>query len=346
MTSRMRHRRVRAVALLLPRTRRHRPARPPTAPIPSDTSSETLSWAVRRTLRSLALLACLAGPLAVAAPSASASTRPGASALPVTPGSRYLALGDSVTFGYEEAQVVPAPHYADASSFVAYPEMLGAELGLKVANAACPGETSASLINAKAQSNGCENTVSGSGVAYRQHRPHYPLHVSYKGSQLSYAVAYLRTHANVRLVSLMIGANDLFVCQATTADACSSTAEQAATNAKVARNVRVILSTIRHQAHYRGQLAIVNYYSLDYASAAVSADSTRLNTSVDKAARPYGVEIADGYGELRTASLHSGGNTCQAGLLTQLGKPGSCGVHPSYAGQALLAQALEKAIRL
>jgi hypothetical protein len=29
-----------------------------------------------------------------------------------------------------------------------------------------------------------------------------------------------------------------------------------------------------------------------------------------------------------------------------LGKPGDCGVHPSYAGQALLAQAVEKAIRL
>ena len=61
---------------------------------------------------------------------------------------------------------------------------------------------------------------------------------------------------------------------------------------------------------------------------------------------PRRPERADGYGELRTASLHSGGNTCQAGLLTQLGKPGSCGIHPSYAGQALLAQALEKAIRL
>ena len=27
--------------------------------------------------------------------------------LPVVPGSQYLALGDSVTFGYEEAQVTP-----------------------------------------------------------------------------------------------------------------------------------------------------------------------------------------------------------------------------------------------
>ncbi len=43
MTSRMRHRRVRAVAPLLPRTRRHRPARPPTAPIRSLIPERTLS---------------------------------------------------------------------------------------------------------------------------------------------------------------------------------------------------------------------------------------------------------------------------------------------------------------
>jgi lysophospholipase L1-like esterase len=32
--------------------------------------------------------------------------------------------------------------------------------------------------------------------------------------------------------------------------------------------------------------------------------------------------------------------------VTQLGMPGKCGIHPSYAGQALLAQAVEDVIRL
>ena len=88
--------------------------------------------------------------------------------------------------------------------------MLGRELRLKVANAACPGETSASFINVKAQSNGCENTLGQPNVGYRRS---FPLHVKYSGSQLAYAVSYLRTHPGVRLVSLMIGANDLFLCQ-------------------------------------------------------------------------------------------------------------------------------------
>jgi len=300
--------------------------------------------AVSRTLRLLVLIACVGGPLAIAAPAANASTRSRASALPVTPGSGYLALGDSVTFGYEEAQVVPAPDYADASSLIGYPEMLAAELHLKVANAACPGETSASMLDPKALSNGCENSPSNpTGGGYRTQ---HPLHVSYKGSQLSYATTYLKAHSNVRLVSLMIGANDVYLCVETTRDACQSPTELAAVAAKLARNVGVILSAIRNKAHYRGQLAIVNYYSPDYASAFDDAGSTLINTAVDKAAEPFGVEIADGYGELEAAALHSGGNTCLAGLLTQTGPPGTCGIHPSYAGQALLAQALEKAIRL
>jgi hypothetical protein len=57
------------------------------------------------------------------------------------------------------------------------------------------------------------------------------------------------------------------------------------------------------------------------------------------------VKIADGYGLFGQASVRSGGSPCAAGLLTQIGG-GKCGIHPSYAGQALLAQAVAKAIKL
>ena len=263
---------------------------------------------------------------------------------PITKGSGYLALGDSVTFGYQESQVVPAPNYADAASFFAYPALLGSELHLTVANAACPGETSSSLIDATGQSNGCENTPGKGNVGYRTLNP---LHVHYTGSQLGYAVSYLKTHHNVRLVSLMIGANDFFVCQETTADHCASLSEQAALIATVEKNVTTILSTIRSKAHYGGQIAIVNYYSLDYASATTTAQSALLNQSIDGAARPFHVEVADGFGQFQSGAAHSGGNTCTAGLLTQLtGAPTPCGIHPSYTGQSLLAQAVANAIRL
>jgi lysophospholipase L1-like esterase len=268
--------------------------------------------------------------------------KPAAKSLPVVPGSQYLALGDSVTFGFMESKVVPAPNYSDPASFPGYPEQIAAALRLKVANAACPGETSSSLINPAAQSNGCENNPAHTSSNYRTL---HPLHVRYKGSQLAYAVSYLHSHHNVRLVSLMIGANDFFVCQETTKDFCQSSAEQAPVARTLIKNIHTILSAIRNKAHYRGQIVILNYYSLDYSSPVINRNSLLLNQVQDTGAKPFHVEFADGYGELGAAAAHSGGHTCAAGLLTQL-STGGCGVHPSYAGQALLAQAVEKAIKL
>src|SRR3954452_23869454 len=103
----------------------------------------------------------------------------------VTPGSTYLALGDSVSFGYQEPQVVPKPNYSKASTFRGFPEHLGRALHLKVFNSSCPGESSSSFLNPKAQSFGCEN-FPGTSIGYRDF---YPLHVRYSGSQLSYAIS-------------------------------------------------------------------------------------------------------------------------------------------------------------
>lgn len=258
----------------------------------------------------------------------------------LTKGSRYLALGDSVTFGFQEQQVVPAPDYQKARSFVAFPQLLSEDLRVKVTNAACPGETSASLINASAQSNGCENSI-GSSVGYRTA---FPLHVRYRGSQLAFALSFLRGHRDVRLVSLMVGANDFFLCQRTTTDSCLSATEQRAVFARIARNVRRIVSAIRGKARYRGQIVIVNYWSPSYASSVVSGVSRALDAAIDRAGRRFGVEVADGYGEFRKATRIFGGDPCAAGLVTRLSS-GGCGVHPTYAGHALLAQAVLKAIR-
>ncbi len=155
-------------------------------------------------------------------------------------GQDYLALGDSVTFGYREADTSPPPNYSDASSFVGFPEDVGAALGFTVANAACTGESSASFISNNGQSNGCES-FHGSGPGYRTT---YPLHVSYRGTQLQYAVQFLEGHPHTRLVSLMIGYNDLFVCQETTADRCAS--EVPAVLKQVSTNVADILGAIRN----------------------------------------------------------------------------------------------------
>jgi lysophospholipase L1-like esterase len=68
---------------------------------------------------------------------------------------------------------------------------------------------------------------------------------------------------------------------------------------------------------------------------------------VTDAGKPYNVRVADGFGELKKAARQAHGNSCTANLLTALSgaDKGTCGVHPSVAGQALLAQAVERAIK-
>jgi lysophospholipase L1-like esterase len=274
--------------------------------------------------------AAVAKPRAAKAPAVTLTS-------PLTRGSEYLALGDSVTFGYQEPTTVPAPNYHDAASFLGYPEQIAKQLHVKVTNLACPGETSGSLINVHNPSLACENS----------YREDFPLHVRYSGSQLSTAVSFLRHHSGVRLVSLMIGANDYFLCEATTSDKCAAPVEVKAVLAGISRNVRAILTAIRGQAHYTGQVAIVNYYSLNYASAADDAQSLALNQAQDAAAKPFHVVYANGYAEFQAASVKYGNQPCLAGLITQLDSTvGDCGIHPTYSGQALLAAALLQAIRL
>jgi lysophospholipase L1-like esterase len=252
---------------------------------------------------------------------------------PVTAGSHYLALGDSVTFGYREPANLPTPNYPDPTSFVGYPENIGAELAVKVVNPSCPGETSGSLIDTAQPSYACE-TPTG-------YRTNFPLHVRYSGSQLDFAVRFLRENKDTRLVSLMIGANDGFLCQATTADHCAS--ELPAVLAKVSANVTTILHRIRDDARYHDQIVILNYYSTNYTDPLQNAQSQALNNAMDSAAAPFHVTIADGFSTFQKAAVQAGGDTCAAGLLTKL-TTGGCGVHPSIAGQELLAGAIERVI--
>jgi lysophospholipase L1-like esterase len=294
--------------------------------------------AMRRAIVMIAISLTLAACGSTSAAGSQAHSQSG------TAGADYLALGDSVTFGFREPGTLPPPDYHDAASLVGYPELLGAQLHLRVTNAACPGETSSSLIDPLAQSFGCENELGNAPSKPEGYRTEFPLHVHYRGSQLAFALSFLRTHGNVQLVSLMIGANDLFLCAKSTHDECASSAEREAAVKTLSGNVERILSAIRERAHYRGTLAIVNYYSLDYATPEDNLLSMTVDRTVDAAASSFHVVIAEGYGAFEHAAAHFGGDTCAAGLLTKLKTPGTCGIHPSRAGQLLLARTLARAI--
>lgn len=250
----------------------------------------------------------------------------------------YLALGDSVPFGYQPAAATPAPTYQIARSFVGYPELVGQALDERVSNAACPGETTASMVTAGAQSNGCENSV-GSPVGYRTL---YPLHVEYQGTQLAYALQYLHAHKHTRLVTIMIGANDAFVCQETTLDHCGSPAELIGVATQIATNLNTVFAAIRG-AGYDGPLVAVTYYSLSYSDPAQLGGALFLNSAVTGVASAYGGIVADGLAAFAGPSAAFGGSPCAAGLLIRL-PGGGCDVHPTLAGHRLLAGAVLKAL--
>src|SRR5215469_486425 len=252
----------------------------------------------------------------------------------------YLALGDSVAFGYVPPQAVPAPDYFDASSFVGYPEDAAQALHLQVSNASCPGETTASFFVPGAQSNGCENSP-GSSVGYRTE---FPLHVQYKGTQLQYALEYLALHRHTtRLVTIDIGANDVFLCQETTADACASPAEVQAVLKKIQLNLAIIYALIRDVARYHGPLVALTYYSLSYSDPTQVAGTEELNAAIASVTEKFGGKIANGFAAFEGPSLAAGGSPCAAGLLIKL-PDGTCNIHPSPAGHQLLAEAIEAVI--
>lgn len=232
--------------------------------------------------------------------------------------SDYLALGDSISYGFREADTVPAPVYSDPASFTGFPEDVGAALGLHVANASCRGETSLELLRTDVSALGC------------------PLHVAYSGTQIHYATAYLERHHNTKLVTLMIGINDALICQQRTRDNCAKELPTILT--QLSSDVTTTLKQIR--TYYKGTIVIVNYYPLVYMAADYSPS---VNRTVDRAASPYHVKVADGWRAFETAAAGSSGNLCAAGLLTQI-VGGGCGIHPSLAGQAILALAVEEAI--
>jgi hypothetical protein len=111
----------------------------------------------------------------------------------------YLALGDSVSFGFITSAGF---EYVNPENFVGFPDYVGQPLKFSTNNAACPGETSGSFLSSAAPDDGC-----------RFYRSQVPLHVSYSSTQLDFAVAFLKAHPNTKLVSVGLGANDVLLLQ-------------------------------------------------------------------------------------------------------------------------------------
>jgi lysophospholipase L1-like esterase len=266
----------------------------------------------------------------------------------------YLALGDSIAFGYNpllffpfvsESSPPPTP-----AQFMGYPEVV-AQIGhllqsKKEVNAACPGETSGSFISGTAPDNGCYGKGPGGQPPFKSS---IGLHTSYMGSQLAFAVSQLTSNKHINLVTLGIGGNDLLlVDQQCTANPSpfksfslcvtgnllgDETMHIPSVLQSYAANLTYILATLR--AHYAGTLVLVKNYSPSadplFIGAVAGLDQVMMQVGT-----PFGVKIADGFTAFQIASAPYHGNPCTAGLLIRL-SAATCDVHPSTAGRNLLA---------
>jgi lysophospholipase L1-like esterase len=266
-----------------------------------------------------------------------------------------LGTGDSIAFGTNLSLSA-----ADANNFVGYPTDVAAAEGLALTNTACPGETSSHFVS-----------LNGADLVCGEYRAQFPLHTSYSTSQLDFTTAFLRAHPETQLVTIDIGANDLFrlglvcltgrttftfqdlVTLALTQASTPSPQVQAcvlnglgATLAQLAANLDTIYGTWR-RAGYRGEIVALTVYSTNYANLAATTLISDLDTVIAQQSAFLGVRVADGFGAFREASVGSGGDPCRAGLLNrlppQLGVAG-CDVHPSPVGRAVLARAVLDAI--
>lgn len=258
----------------------------------------------------VAVVATSTATLLTGSPAGATAASPAAGRAPKP----YLALGDSVAFGSRPAEVTPPATYQDPRNFVSFADYTATATGLRLVNASCPGETTGSLMSATSADTVC-----------RDYRRRAPLHVSYRGTQLDYAIRFLRSHPRTRLVTVTIGGNDVIRCVSTPG------CQVATAVARAGANLAVILERLRTLGRYRGTIVTLTYYHPpQYPPALVPA----LNAALTAASRSQGAVVADGLAAFRRAAGTA--DACRARLLIAL-PAGGCDIHPTQAGHLVLA---------
>ena len=137
--------------------------------------------------------------LILIAPAATGST---ASHRPLHASSYLLALGDSISFGFQSPKLTDPPN--PAAFDTGYVDVLaGRSPQLDVTNYSCPGESLTTFI--------------GDGCPWRQ--AGFALHDQYDGSQLAAAVSFLRAHrSQPGIVTLAIWGNDILALRTACGD--------------------------------------------------------------------------------------------------------------------------------
>jgi lysophospholipase L1-like esterase len=241
----------------------------------------------------------------------------------------YLALGDSLAFGYSQAKFNSLfPNENPAAYHTGYVDDFGWVLrlfnpNLQVVNDGCPGETTDSFINGPCQ-----------------YQLLFGLHHPYSGgptsSQLSDALAYLEAHrGRVSPITLDIGANDALgvikgVCNL---EPLCIAGQAPALFAHIATNMTAILSQLRAKAP-NAQIIVLGLYN-PFGSTIAGGDqlTAQLNALMAKVAAGAGARFADPLPLFNPPGPLEQPTLC---LLTNMCTP-LVDIHPTDLGYAVLA---------
>jgi len=273
---------------------------------------------VRRIFAPCVLAICLV--LLVAPAALAASSAHGGKHSLVGPKNYYLALGDSLAFGFQP----------DLNFDHGYADDFAANLsnhGVKhYANMGCPGETSITMIN---------------GNCPYPFLRKYP----YVGSQLTAAVKFIQSHAGqVSPVTLDIGANDLLPDINT--NNCSVNVDKFNSDLATLDNnlTQTILPEIHNALVVNGQVSgdfvLMNYYDPNQNICPNSVPYTQeLNQHLANDASGFGVLVVDvftAFGGATTPNKHICSYTWMCSIFQD--------IHATNKGYSVIATTFEKGV--
>jgi lysophospholipase L1-like esterase len=276
------------------------------------------------------------------------------------PGSTYLALGDSLAYGYHQAQFqneLKEKGFVEAANFNdGYVDDFGKALKLlnpklKIVNDGCPGETTETMI--KGSGVGPEFCAGGpTGSPF----PKAFLHHAYPGAQLEDALAIAK-ESGTGTITLDIGANDILqflghTCGFPVTFTCTE-AEVEAEIGHVVTNIAFILGQLRAAAP-KATIVFVSQYN-PYPTVLTPegrGDATveALNGAIKSVAAGFGVKFANTARVINFSGTHGGPEAgdiptvCALTAMCPGGKfnPASpeADIHPTKLGYAAMAGVL------
>ena len=247
--------------------------------------------------------------------------------------SSYLALGDSLAFGYSAAkfkELEPEENPADYNTGYVDDFAHLLKLGnpkLEVVNDGCPGETTESFIKGP-----CEYQL-----AYRLHHPYVGGPTS---SQLSDALTYLQANPNTNPITLDIGANDaLGVIEHTCEKKVECVIKEApALFAHIAANLGLILTDLRGADPHATIIVLGLYNPFGEKLPGGNALTAQLNEVMEKVASTVGARFADPLPIFNPPGALEEPTIC---LLTNMCKTPE-DIHPTDLGYGVLAGLIAK----